>query len=247
MSIDDLVEYKKHGRPFPPNAFTITFDDGFENNYSIAAPVLEDLKVPAMFYVTSGFVQHNYMSWIDRIELCLEESGSVQLNLPWHSELVNVNSCEQKIEILDEIRLEVKSNADFPIELLIEGIYYDCGRELVNKSSDPLDQKMNWKEVTKLNQHELFRVGGHSHYHSILSFLEKKSLEQEIAFSLRLLKENAGVEAEHYSYPEGLAHCYSEDVISELKSHGVYCCPSAIDGIAKLEDDLFHLPRVMAV
>ena len=40
LSMDDVVDHCRSGRPFPPRAFVVTFDDGFENNVSIAAPIL---------------------------------------------------------------------------------------------------------------------------------------------------------------------------------------------------------------
>ena len=43
------------------------------NNYSIAAPILNDLKIPATFYFSTDFVENNTMSWIDKIEYCFEK------------------------------------------------------------------------------------------------------------------------------------------------------------------------------
>ena len=76
LSMDDVVDHCQSGRPFPRRAFAMTFDDGFENNVSIAASILKELSVPASFYITSSFVEHNAMSWIDRIEHSLEEVSS---------------------------------------------------------------------------------------------------------------------------------------------------------------------------
>ena len=56
LSMDDVVEHCSSGRSFPPRAFAVTFDDGFENNFSIAAPILKEFSVPATFYITTGFV-----------------------------------------------------------------------------------------------------------------------------------------------------------------------------------------------
>ena len=42
VSMDDVVADRRGERPLPPYAFTITFDDGFENNLSVAAPVLAE-------------------------------------------------------------------------------------------------------------------------------------------------------------------------------------------------------------
>ncbi|MFH1452519.1 MAG: hypothetical protein ABIH00_00885 [Armatimonadota bacterium] len=51
----------------------------------------------------------------------------------------------------------------------------------------------------------------------------------------------------HYSYPEGLDYCYSDEVINMLKEYGIKCSPTAIDGVNKVGDDLFHLKRVAVV
>src|SRR5208283_3747368 len=70
LSMDDVVEHHNSRTSFPPRSFALTFDYGFENNYSIAAPILADLAIPATFYVSTAFITHNQMSWIDRLECC---------------------------------------------------------------------------------------------------------------------------------------------------------------------------------
>ena len=41
------------------NVAVITFDDGFEDNFTRAAPILADLNVPGTFFITSGLLQHD--------------------------------------------------------------------------------------------------------------------------------------------------------------------------------------------
>lgn len=43
-------------RPIPPKHFAITFDDGFEDIYSNAIPILRDLSFTATIFVVSGLV-----------------------------------------------------------------------------------------------------------------------------------------------------------------------------------------------
>ena len=90
----------------------------------------------------------------------------------------------------------------------------------------------------------LFTVGGHSHTHAILSFLDDDALDAEIDTSLRLLAERARIKARHYSYPEGLRHCYSDRVIRHLKKRAIRCCPTAEDGVNDHRTDLFRLKRI---
>src|SRR5262249_10569349 len=42
-----LVDAHLASQPVPSNVFAVTFDDGFENNFTHALPILRELNVPA--------------------------------------------------------------------------------------------------------------------------------------------------------------------------------------------------------
>ena len=42
--------------PVPPRTFVVTFDDGYENVYTHAWPVLRELKIPATVFVNTAFL-----------------------------------------------------------------------------------------------------------------------------------------------------------------------------------------------
>ena len=67
ISFNDLTKYKKKGE-IPKNTVLITFDDGFENNYKVAFPILKKFKKPAIFYVSAGMIGKEKMFWVDKIE-----------------------------------------------------------------------------------------------------------------------------------------------------------------------------------
>jgi hypothetical protein len=68
-------------------------------------------------------------------------------------------------------------------------------------------------------------------------------LDAEHDRSLELLCGALGRPVGHYSYPEGLAHCYSDAVIAALRERGVICCPTAEPGVNPPGADLFRLRR----
>lgn len=244
MSMDEVVEHWRAGRPLPPRAFAITFDDGFENNVSVAAPILRELRLPATFYVTTSFVEGNRMSWVDRIEHCLEAVPAGSVQLPWHGSPRPFGDAPGKIALLQDIRTRAKTDPRVDPEALADTVVAQCGGPAAACSDDPLDRKMSWAQVRELAEDPLFSVGGHSHGHRILSFLEPQELHEEIDTSLELLALRAGVRPRHYSYPEGLEWCYSEQVSEALRRRGVVCCPTAEDGVNALGDDLFRLRRI---
>ena len=63
LSFGDAVERLASGT-LPRRAATITFDDGYENNHRLAAPVLEKHGTPATFFIAGGAVDDGVM-WND--------------------------------------------------------------------------------------------------------------------------------------------------------------------------------------
>jgi peptidoglycan/xylan/chitin deacetylase (PgdA/CDA1 family) len=244
LSMDEVSSICCSGQKFPPGAFAITFDDGFENNVSVARPILESLKIPAAVYVTSRFVDENLMSWTDRIEFALEHTKIRSCRLPWRDAPQGIGGRDDKIVLLDDIRREVKGNCVMNVEALIADIFAQLEIAPVTSSDDPLDKKMSWWQVRNWLAPG-YVIGGHSHTHAILSFLSPAELAREINTSLELLRDRAGIVTSHYSYPEGLAHCYSPAVISALLGRGIACCPSAIEGVNPPGTDPFQLRRIM--
>jgi len=245
FSMDELLNYHIEKKKLPPKSFAITFDDGFENNFSVAAPILYDFKIPATIYITTEFIEKNKMSWIDRIEYAVENVHSKNLYMDWLKKDIALKDVNSKIYFLNSVRNYVKNTPDCDPNTFADMLCGQLGSHAITSSDDPLDKKMNWSQVSEANESELIIIGGHTHSHFILSYLNKKQLDNEIDTSFELLNKRAGINPIHYSYPEGLRHHYSENVINKLKKRGILCCPTAINGFNNISDDLFHLKRVM--
>lgn len=246
VSMDEIAASHAAKTDLPPKSFAITFDDGFLNNLTVAAPVLADLSIPATFYVTSDFIESNRMSWVDRIEWAVALSGPGSLRFPWGGTGAFASD-EEKRQVMTEIRKRAKTEPGLDLDGLAGDLQHQLGFPETWAAEGPLDSKMTWRQVKELQDHPLFEVGGHSHNHGILALLDEESLDRELDLSLGLLRDRAGIGPRHYSYPEGLAHCFSDQVIAKLKQRGTIICPTAIDGDNDRASDLFHLRRVMAV
>jgi peptidoglycan/xylan/chitin deacetylase (PgdA/CDA1 family) len=245
ISMHHVLHHCESATPFPPRSFAVTFDDGFENNLSVAAPILSDCNIPATIYVTSDFIDRNGMSWIDRIEYVVEDAPARILTVDWADAPFELGNAESRIRFLKAVRAKVKNDPSCNADAFADELCAELGRPGRPNSKDPLDLKMTWEQIRQAAGDDLLIFGGHSHTHAIMSFLTDAELDHEITQSLSLLASKAGVGPTHYSYPEGLSHCYSQKVIRELKSRGVRCCPTAIDGINRSGADPFELRRIM--
>ena len=244
VSMSQIVKATETGKKLPPRAFAITFDDGFENNYSVAVPILKEYSVPAAFYITTKFVMENETSWIDRIEHAFEMSDDVELDIEKHAFFGGARSKEEKIELLNEIRKFVKSKCDIDPYEFAKEVCSELGMTKLELDDD-LDRMMSWEQIAELHGDQSFTIGGHGHTHRIMSYLNSAELNDEISLSLSILEDRLGAEIYHYSYPEGLAHCYSSEVIDNLKGSGIVCSPTAEQGVNRIGDDLFRLKRIM--
>jgi len=245
LTMDQVLQYTQNKSVIPKNAFAITFDDGFENNLSIAAPILYAENVSATIYITTSFVDNNCMSWIDLIEHAVEVTTLKNYQAHWSNINFDLSTTEKRIDFLKEVRRYAKgSSVCSPIQFA-DLLCHELGVEKAPESLDPLDKKLTWEQIRSMNYNDLISFGGHSHTHPILSYLSEHELRREVSISLDLLKRKGNIEPTHYSYPEGLEYCYSDKVISMLKEHGVKCCPTAVDGLNTPSIDPFYLKRIL--
>jgi peptidoglycan/xylan/chitin deacetylase (PgdA/CDA1 family) len=247
VSMDDVIWHNENGEKLPPHSYAITFDDGFENNYSVAASILEKYSTSSTFYVSTNLVDTNLMTWIDQIEYCFQNVNRASVQLSWHNKHFQLNSNESKIDCLKDIRTQVKKNPQlYDPEKIVTMIFDQCSLDMVSSNDHPLDQKMNWDQVSELQNNKLFTVGGHSHNHLSLGLLDRSAMKNEIDTSIIFLKNKAGISSQHYSYPEGQINDFNDNVIAELRQNNIRCCPTAIEGSNDITiGSLFHLKRVM--
>ena len=70
VSLKELFSLHQSQQKPKRKTIAITFDDGYENNFTKALPVLKKYSVPATFYLISkGLEDDNYFVWPDIIDL----------------------------------------------------------------------------------------------------------------------------------------------------------------------------------
>ncbi len=96
LSLDDLF-----AGAAGPNGIVITFDDGWDNNYGAAWPILAEQGLTATVFVVSGFMgQPGYMTWAQVRELA-DAGISIQSHTVSHRPLGLLADGEIRVELED--------------------------------------------------------------------------------------------------------------------------------------------------
>ena len=124
VSIDEACGIINCGRTYHPFV-CLTFDDGYQDNYDIAYPILKQEEVPFAIYVTTGFIDNRHPMWwytneklgisteslktLDSDPLCTIGAHTVS-----HSKLDTLSPEEQTKEIVQS-RQELETLLSHPI------------------------------------------------------------------------------------------------------------------------------------
>ncbi len=77
IPLEELFRLFKSKQPVPPKTVVITFDDGFDDNFENAFPVLRRLNLPAtVFMITDNIGQPG---WLDEEDLKILDSSEVAI------------------------------------------------------------------------------------------------------------------------------------------------------------------------
>jgi peptidoglycan/xylan/chitin deacetylase (PgdA/CDA1 family) len=66
VSMETVLRCIRTQQVWPRRAVAVTFDDGYLDNYEVAAPILSEFKIPATFFITAGMIGTQRIAAYDR-------------------------------------------------------------------------------------------------------------------------------------------------------------------------------------
>lgn len=239
---------KSPGRP----TFAVTFDDGYEDNLTVAAPILREMGIPATFFVVSEFVGTDKRFWWESLaEMCRNaEQRPVEMR-PAVSDHGR-NSLDRS----KELRFDSREASERTYQWL-SSIYRTLPHERVWPTLVELGQVMgvaprvlgrdyrlmNWEQVLQL-QALGFEIGGHTMTHANLGAGEPAAISREIVGCLEALQARLGRPVRSFAYPYGGPANRSETAIRALQAAG---CPVAVTtdaGVIRPGTNRWLCPRI---
>ena len=236
LALPDAASRLANGT-LPPRAAAITFDDGYENNLSVAAPVLLELKLPATFFITSGAVEQGIM-WNDVVtEAFRFADGEISLPKEIGLETTIVRNDDDRRRACQSTIDKIKYR---PLDdrWVLSHAVFDSLRTGV-----PPRLMMTPEQVGDLASHG-FDIGAHTVNHAILKDLSAEDSYSEIAESRDWVANAIGTSPISFAYPNGRPNVdFSIREQEFVEALGFDVAVSTRWAAARANDSRFALPR----
>lgn len=208
-ALRDLAE----GRPLPPRAVAITFDDGYRDNLTIAGPMLRRLGLPATCFLVTGLLSGTSEPWWEKLGWVFDRARAPRMR--WEDLDLPTGDDGARRRAFDVVSERVKRRDRLArdaavaelVEVLEPGGTYELRRDF-----------LDWDEARRLG--EYMELGSHTSYHAILAHETAHAQRADLAASRRELGERLGTDARVLAYPNGTAADYDADTLDAVEAAG---------------------------
>lgn len=117
VSLADLTSHFAGAEPLPERSVVLTFDDGYDDNYRLAYPLLRQYGMTGTFFIITDLVdQPGYMTW-DQLRDMQRHGMSIESHTLTHPDLA-IQPLRELRRQLVEARQTLESNLGRPVRFI---------------------------------------------------------------------------------------------------------------------------------
>lgn len=209
LAIAEVLDLISAGRPLPPRALLITFDDAYRNVATIAWPVLRAHNVPATLFVPTGFPDRpDRVPWWDQLEYALKHTARRE-PLDSAAGRLRLATPGQRADSLRRLKRRLWRLPLNEVPLVTAAVCEALGVQ------PPANAILGWDELRRLAAEGL-ALGAHTRNHPNLARLTPAEARAEIAGSLADLAREIGPTLPIFAYPGGRYNAETVEVLRDL-------------------------------
>ena len=210
----------------PLNTVVISFDDGYEDNYRYAFPVLRQNCVPAIIFLTVGPIEKRESLWYDRIVAAIMNSTGSYLDLTaFGLNSWSLSERSHRVACAQEVAQLVKRNLD---RKQILALIHNLEAQADTTAGFQMEM-LTWDQIREMNSAGI-EFGAHTVNHPIMAILPPEEQQEEISEAKRRIEKETGRSVHFFAYPNGEAADFNEHTIELLKSSGYRAAVTLIPG-----------------
>jgi peptidoglycan/xylan/chitin deacetylase (PgdA/CDA1 family) len=224
VPLGEALRCLDEGRPLPPRAVALTFDDGYRDQLELAVPMLERLELPATFLLVPGLLEGTSRPWWELLGWIL--GGATRDAVVWEGHSIGLRGDHQRraaVRSVGELLKRRDSRArDAALEELAEG----C-----RPAGSPGERAMflDWTGAKELAGRG-FAVASHSQTHAILVHESEAEQRRDLACSRRQLEQELDVPVDLLGYPNGTFLDYDQTTVAAAHAAGYRHAVTTVGG-----------------
>lgn len=204
----ELVSYRElaagPGDSKRREAFILTFDDGYRECYTIAAPALRRVGVPCTFFVITSAVDNRELPYPNKTSLCIDAVLGMDADTARNRSVAIGQQIGIPFATSDELVRWVRDE-------LVRWLLGVANAGVIDRVGTALG--LDWAEYLAREQPFMtsaqirglvdqgFTVGAHSVSHAQLSTLSESDVEREIVESCRFVQDLTGQSPVPFAFP----------------------------------------------
>ncbi len=237
-SIISLSSAVKPERKRAPVEVVLTFDDGYEDNYKIAFPILQQRKLPATFFVATSYIDSGRAHWDWEIMTRLSANNRIN-ELAVGEAKLSKESSELNSSFAFRVNQRLKSASLPTLSKVLEQI-----REQSSDFDEPdsFATCMSWEQVNLLVKGGM-EIGAHAASHRSLARIPFAEAVDEIVKSKQIIEDKTGHPCKHFAFPFGTESDYTRQLVDAVRAAGFETGLLSIPGYNQIPFDKFSLKR----
>ena len=209
VTLDELGAAVESGEAFERRLAAVTFDDGYEDVYDVACPLLRQMGIPAAVFVVTDLVGTSRLQLHDRLYLTAARALDAS-----RSPEVDVRHLLLRAGLNPPSGRWLRTAARDPFTLtgaLLKTLPQDAIERALTLLENCIDipvpvraqhRAMSWDMLKDL-LHWGFTVGSHTRSHALLTNESESKVREETRGSRQRLEARLGTPIRHFAYPDG--------------------------------------------
>ena len=237
VSLREVAKRLSQGGP-PEPVVAVTFDDGFQDNYRNAFPILQRYGLPATIFLTTGSIDSREPLWFEKLSLAVKKTSQtfidIEIDLPRR---IWMRTEAERLRGKNQIIALVRSLPDTERQQWVADIVVQLG-----ESPNAEDTMLTWDQI-RLMKPKGIDFGGHTVTHPFVSRLLPQQAVWEVSECKRRIEAELQAPVEHFAYPNGREGDFEAWNKKVLQEAGYEAAVSTLWGVNYPSTDPMELKR----
>ena len=223
---------------------TLTFDDGYHDNYTHAFKLASELHIPITIFLIPGYIDSGKpFWWLEGNRLAsLTQVEKVKIQ-EYVYQLERSEEREKLAQTIDDHLRQAQSVAER--EEFLSHLYKALMISMNTKEQDEA-RPLTWEEIYEMEKSGWVSFGAHTMNHPILvNLTDTEEVKYEVGECRRVLEQHLQHSIRSFAYPIGRLEHIGDETVQAVREAGYSWAVTTVNGVSTSQSDPYLLERLL--